>query len=122
MNWARVLRFSLALFAATAAAAFPFGFAGGFLRARGEPVPDWVALGPMIAVPVAATAIFYALGRRQADRPWLHGFAVCVLSWLASFPLNVLAMGQPPLAWALALPILSIAQSAGIALAQLGRR
>ena len=122
LNWRRIVVFSAALFAATAAAAFPFGFVSGFLSSRGEPVPSWVSIGPQLAVPAAAIAVFFVLGRRQDDRPWLHALAICVVAWLISFPLNVLLLGQPLLAWGLALPALSVAQAVGLGASALARR
>jgi hypothetical protein len=119
MNWRRVLSFTLLLFAATAGASFPFGFISGFLTAQARPVPGWVTIGTQIAVPLAAIAVFYALARRQEDRPWLHAQAVCLLAWAASFPLNVLLLGQPAIVWAVGLLVMSVAQAAGVGLARL---
>jgi hypothetical protein len=61
MNWRRVCIFVLIFFAATAVAAFPFGFARGFSIARGLALPTWLSIGQAISVFVAGVLVMAAL-------------------------------------------------------------
>ena len=117
MNWKRIFIFVLVLWLATFGASFPFGFVIGYLTVRQTPVPVWLALGQMLAVLVAAAAVFYVLARRQGNRPWLHALIVAVISWLVSFPVNVLALGQPVVTWGYSPFFLLASLSAGVSLA-----
>ena len=69
MNWKRIFIFVLVLLLATLGASFPFSFVIGYLTVRQTPVPVWLTLGQMLAVLVAAAAVFYVLARRQGNRP-----------------------------------------------------
>jgi hypothetical protein len=125
MNWKQIAVFVGILFLATVAASLPFGFVQGFLAAQQRPVPRWVPLGQMMAVPAAAAGVFYLLARRQADRPWGHALAVATLAWLLSFPLNVVALGQSPVEWALGIIVGLVALGVGVGVASIqycGRR
>jgi len=99
VNWKRVAIFTGVMFAATAVAAFPFGFAQGFISSSGGVPPAWLALGQPIAVPLAATVVFFSLARRESARAYEHAWAVWALSMLVSFPINVLGMDLPVGQW-----------------------
>jgi hypothetical protein len=64
MNWKRVAVFTVVLFLATAAAAFPFGFIQGY--SRGAP-PDWLSFGNFTVSIIAAACVFAALARRPTN-------------------------------------------------------
>jgi hypothetical protein len=99
MNFRRILAFVGILFVATAAAAFPFGFIRGHFLATGHSTPHWTIVGQALAVPLAAIAVIAALAKREVVRPWAHAWIVVIVAWLFSFPLNVMLLRQPWLAW-----------------------
>ena len=96
----RIFLFTLLYCAATFAAAFPFGFVVGFLRATGRAVPWWTTFGQGIAVPVAAIVVIAALAKRQSERTWEHAAAVTALAVALSLPINVWLGGEPVAQWA----------------------
>lgn len=102
------------MFAATAAAGFPFGLVAGFVTAQGGPVPAWVIPANALAVPVAACAVFVFLSRIQTVRAWRHAFAVAFLTWIVAFPINVGLMGMNVLHWAVSLVVIMIALAVGV--------
>lgn len=114
MNWKRVLLYVVVMFAATAAAAFPFGLIAGFRGAQGESVPAWLPIGQGVAVSLAMLGVFVSLARRQLEQPWQHALAVGGIAFLLSYPLNVLAMGQAVAVWAQGLVVYGIALAVGV--------
>ncbi len=100
MNWKRIGLYVVFLFLATALATFPFGFLLAIFQRQGQTVPNWVIFGPAIAVPLAAIIVFIRLSVIQFTRTFSHIVAVTILTWLLSFPINVLALKQPPFQWA----------------------
>ena len=113
MNWKRILIFIPILFLATAAAAFPFGRIHSFLSASNKPVPIWLPIGHGSAVLVAAIIVFLILAKKQENNTWLHAILVALFTWLVSFPINVLLIGQPILPWTISVVVLFIALSIG---------
>lgn len=99
MNSRRILAFVGILFVATAAAAFPFGFIRGYLGATGRTPPGWLSVAQGLAVPVAAMVVIAILAKRQLVKTWEHACIVVAGAWLLTFPLNVMLLGQPWVAW-----------------------
>ncbi len=114
MNWKRIALFVLLLFVATAAAAFPFGFIEGFLAAQGKTPPAWVLVGQAIAVPVAAIIVFALLAVRQSTKAFAHASVAGLLSWLLTFPINVLIFGFPAAQWFAGVFVVAIAIVIGV--------
>lgn len=116
MNWKRVTLFVVALFGATAAASFPFGFVIGFLEVQGQPPPSWIIPGQAAANFTASCLVFGLLAKRQTYRCHAHAWAVLLGSWIASYPLNVLLLGAAPSVWAASVVFLAVALFVGVAL------
>ena len=66
-------------------------------------------MGHAIAVLVAAIIVFLILAKKQENNTWLHAILVALFTWLVSFPINVLFIGQPILPWAIGVVVLFIA-------------
>jgi hypothetical protein len=118
MNWKRLILFTLLLWAATALAAFLFGFVRGVLQANGREVPQWLNLAHVAVGFLTNVAVIAELARRQSERTWEHAAALMLIGWLTSLP-SVLFFGFPVVAWLLQLPVFGIC--VGIAV-PIGRR
>ena len=119
MNWKRIITFAAILFVATAAAAFPFGFLRGFLNAVGHSPSSWLPFAQGVAVWLAGICVFAAFAKRQTLQVWQHGFVLVAVTWLVSYPINVLLLGTTLIAWAESLVVLLIPLAIGI---PIGRR
>lgn len=113
MNWKRIMIYIGILFLSTILASLPFGVANGFFQAQGKAIPIWVKIGPAISVPCATLIVFLFLSRSQEENPWGHAVIVAILSWLISFPINVIGLGQPITTWVGTLIVISIALVTG---------
>jgi hypothetical protein len=116
MNWRRVCIFVLIFFAATAVAAFPFGFARGFSIARGLALPTWLSIGQAISVFVAGVLVMAALVRRQRQGAWMHAWATGLSAWLVSYPINVLMLHTSLRMWLMQLPVVCLMVLLGVLL------
>ncbi len=76
MNWKRIGLFVLLLFAATAAASFPFRFVAAIIASGGDPVPTWLTPAQATANLAAAALVFGLVAKRQMDRVYQHAWAV----------------------------------------------
>ena len=72
MDWKRVAIFTGVMFAATAAAAFPFGFIQGYFAAQQAEPPAWVGIGLTVFGIAVAALVFRALARRTPTRVYEH--------------------------------------------------
>ena len=103
MSWKRIIKYTLILFIVTFAVSFPFGYIDGFLTSRGRSIPQWFGAVHFISMVLSSIAVFIFLSRSESDDVWKSAFTVATLSWILSFPINVLAIGQPILVWAVSL-------------------
>ena len=99
MNWNRVFIFSGILILGANFAAFPFGFIQGSYISHGNPAPAWIPFATAMSVQSASIIIFLVLAIKQANNSWIHAITVAVLTWLISFPLNVLVFHVAFLSW-----------------------
>ena len=116
MNWRRVGIYTAIMFGATAAASFPFGFIEGFARSTGRTPAAWPPLAEGLAVPVAAIVVIAAFSRRESQRTWAGACLIGIFSWLVSFPLNVILLGEPTVAWAGDLLVVALSVVVGVPL------
>ena len=116
MDWKRIGLFVVLLFASTAAASLPFGFVAGFIAAGGGQVPAWLTPAQAAANLAAAGCVFGLLAKRQVQRAHHHAWAVLLLTWLVSYPLNVLMLGVPNVVWFLGVVPLAVSLYVGLAI------
>src|SRR5262245_20834223 len=119
MNWRRIGIFTAIMFAATAAASFPFGLIEGFAVSTGRTPAAWLPLARGLAAPLAAVAVFAAFASRESGETWSGASAIGILSWLVSFPLNVIMLGMPVVAWAGGLVLMGLCVVIGVPLGRL---
>jgi hypothetical protein len=123
MNHRRILAFVALLLVVTAAASFPFGFIRGFLaHSTGSEPPLWLLPAQALAVLIASIAVIAILAKRQREKTWEHAWNVAIVSWLVSFPLNVLLLRQPWLVWARGFVVLTLVVFVGVPLGVYLRR
>jgi hypothetical protein len=58
--------------------------------------------------------VLAVLGYRQREQALAHGAAVMVGAWLATFPLNVVVLEQPVVAWFLGIIVVLLAGGIGL--------
>lgn len=122
MNWKRVFLFVVYLFIFTALAAFPFGFIDGFSRASGVATPVWVPLGQALSVPIACLLVFARLSYVQPEKDAVNSGMVALVSWLITFPINVILLHQSAGQWAAGFLVILVALVLGLLLGRFCRR
>jgi hypothetical protein len=99
MNWKRIILFVFVLWGVSYAVGFIFGFLGGFLKALRFTSLDWIPYLQSIFMIAALSYVFSRLFQLQRERGFQHAFVAALLTWLSSFPINVLYFGQPTSQW-----------------------
>ncbi len=104
MRWTRILKYAAVLYATTFAVGFVFGFVGAFIEgASGAPLPAGLSaaidLGLALAIFAAVSAVFGVMAYRTRRRGLAATHLVALAVWLTSFPINVVLLGQTPVAW-----------------------
>jgi hypothetical protein len=99
MNWKRIVIFFFILWAVSYAVGFFFGFLGGFLKALRFTSLDWIPYLQSIFMIAALSYVFTRLFRLQTERGFQHACVAAILTWVSSFPINVLYFGQPISQW-----------------------
>jgi hypothetical protein len=94
VNWKRIAAFVAIIWAATASVGFVIGIINGLSApSSAEKLVQWLVVLASMAL------VFAVLAGRQTTQTWEHAWAVAFISWLSSFPLNVLLIGQSTRDW-----------------------
>jgi hypothetical protein len=99
MNWKRIVIFFFILWAVSYAVGFTFGFLTGFLGSLKFTSLDWIPYLQSISMIAALSYVFTRLFRLQTERGFQHAYVVAILTWVSSFPINVVYAGQPISQW-----------------------
>lgn len=121
MNWQRILRYILILWAVSFGVSFVFKAVTVVLQEAGSDIPVWLKLVRLVAMLAAVTAVFARLAYLQSEHPFVHALLVLLISTLIAFLTTPLS-GQTALQWVLSNIIWFITAAAGVGLGVFLRR
>ena len=116
------IKYSLILFAITALVGFIFAFVGGIIFCGfgpcETPIPLWVNVAQGLSVLLSIIICFVVMSKNNKTIAWALGSQVVAITWLASYPINVILMGIPQQRWLASLIGLVVAMTLGVIIGQ----
>ncbi len=119
MNWKIVLKYCIIFFIATATATFPFGFIQGLLAHSEHANPIWLVAMMSLSSLIVSIIVFARLAYIQRVEPLYHALMVGFLSWVISYPINVVFMQQPIRTWILGIVVILVTIGVGVTIGNL---
>ena len=116
------IKYSLIIFAVTFLVAGFITFISGVIYCGFSPcetpIPLWVNVVKGFSVLFSTIICFVFLSKNNKAIAWALGSQVVAITWLASYPLNVMLMGIPQQRWLASIIGLVIAMTLGVVIGQ----